>query len=102
MKLDDRPVIDQLLNPTPLNILEDVVADMQEYLPPRARTIADDVLWTLREELKLLDLDLSAETLERLDDVLLTGVDALTDHMGGVVWETVSEMDDRLSGRLEA
>lgn len=25
MKLDDRPVIDQLLNPTPLNILEEVV-----------------------------------------------------------------------------
>lgn len=25
MKLDDRPVIDQLLNPTPLNILAEVV-----------------------------------------------------------------------------
>jgi hypothetical protein len=32
MKLDDRPVIDQLLNPTPLNILEDVAAELDNWL----------------------------------------------------------------------
>lgn len=101
MKLDDRPVIDQLLNPTPLNILDEVVADMEEYLPPRAHAIAADVLRVMRDEVKALNLDLSTETLDALDDALRFGIDGLTDHMGGVVWETVSELDERLSGRLD-
>lgn len=32
MKLDDRPVIDQLLDPTPLSTLEDVAAEMHKWL----------------------------------------------------------------------
>lgn len=32
MKLDDRPVIDQLLNPTPLNVLYDVQDDLMTWL----------------------------------------------------------------------
>lgn len=32
MKLDDRPVIDQLLNPTPLNILYEVAEDLADWM----------------------------------------------------------------------
>lgn len=32
MKLDDRPVIDQLLNPTPLNHLYEVAEDVADWM----------------------------------------------------------------------
>ena len=32
MILDDRPVIDQLLNPTPLNTVEEVAGEMRKWL----------------------------------------------------------------------
>lgn len=32
MKLDDRPGIEQLLNPTPLNVVQDLRADYYEWV----------------------------------------------------------------------
>lgn len=100
MKLDDRPVIDQLLNPTPLNVLGQVVADMGDYTPPRARTIADDVLRLLRDEVKALDLDLSERTLEALDEALSLAAEGVVDWAAGIADAAVTEMGERLEARL--
>lgn len=47
MKLDDRPVIDQLLNPTPLNIL----AEVEQMAQDRILDGADDLQLAIDEHL---------------------------------------------------
>ena len=100
MKLDDRPVIDQLLNPTPLNILEDVRSDMLEWIPMGEQTAVDQVLEILRAEVKALDLDLSDRTLGDLDESLKLAAAGAVEWAAGIGDAAVNEMSDRLEARL--
>ena len=49
MKLDDRPVIDQLLNPTPLSILEDVTLGMHTLISDREVGLRGPIEETVHE-----------------------------------------------------
>lgn len=100
MKLDDRPVIDQLLNPTPLNILEDVRAGMAEWIPMGEQTAVDQVLGILRAEVKALDLDLSERTLDDLDESLRLAAAGAVEWAAGIGDAAVTEMSERLEARL--
>lgn len=52
MILDDRPVIDQLLNPTPLNIVHAVAGEMHDHVSDsfeRVQASIDEHMFTLLE-----------------------------------------------------
>lgn len=100
MKLDDRPVIDQLLNPTPLNILDDVREGMLEWIPMGEQAARDEVLEILRAEVKALDLDLSGRTLDELDETLKLAAAGVVEWAAGIGDAAVAEMSERLEARL--
>lgn len=54
MRLDDRPVIDQLLNPTPLNLLHEVEEHMNTLIDGSEYALGDALWVTLSEELAWL------------------------------------------------
>jgi hypothetical protein len=90
MKLDDRPVIEQLLNPTPLNILEDVLSAFRD----RILDGADDTQLSIDSH--LLPLMEDAEDFERF---ALAGKalmeEELDRRLGAVEW-FASELEARL------
>ena len=52
MKLDDRPVIDQLLNPTPLNVVHEVAGKMHDHVSDSfegVQSSIDEQVFTLLE-----------------------------------------------------
>lgn len=100
MKLDDRPVIEQLLNPTPLNILEDAREEMRAHLDNQEVDTGKAVLAILRDAIKELDLDLSADTLDRLDKTLEYAADDVAAWIIDLAGEAVGEMSDYLGARL--
>ena len=100
MKLDDRPVIDQLLNPTPLNTVREVQDDMEEWIPMGTGVALAQVVEILRAEVKSLDLDLSERTLEALDDALFCAAEGVVDWAAGIADAAVTEMSERLEARL--
>ena len=90
MKLDDRPVIDQLLNPTPLNILEEVVQMFQD----RILDGADDMQGAIDSHLSPLMED--AEAFERFFLAGKAIMEEELDRRASLVEWFASELEARL------
>ena len=100
MKLDDRPVIDQLLNPTPLNHLHEAREAATRDLDKGEAQLATDITGLLRERVKELDLDLSADTLDRLDSALESVGDEVAESYAEVQYEALGILVSHLEARL--
>lgn len=100
MILDDRPVIDQLLNPTPLNHLHEARELAIRTLDEREAEMSRNFLELLRESVKELDLDLSADTLARLDSALESVGDEVAQDWAEVQYEGLGLLSDLLEHRL--
>lgn len=100
MKLDDRPVIEQLLNPTPLNILAEVHAESRSAVDGQEHITAKSVLDVLRQEVDGLGLDLSPATLADLDAALSCAADELAEMVSSNAYDAVDEFVAALGARL--
>lgn len=79
MKLDDRPVIDQLLNPTPLNIVHEVEAHMDTLIDGSEYALVTVFDTALAESLGWLRSHLEGDARDKLTDTLHTLAGDLAD-----------------------
>lgn len=79
MKLDDRPVIEQLLNPTPLNIVEDVAVHMSTLIDGSEYALVEVLDVALGQSLSWLRTHLGDDERAKLNDALHTLAGDLAD-----------------------
>lgn len=101
MKLDDRPVIDQLTEPTPLNHLHDTREYMDARIHNAEDATANAIRGTLEEELSsclvyLREVDEDGDLIEEIDRFVRLAAADETDRL----LEAVRLFADELEARL--
>ena len=97
MKLDDRPVIDQLLNPTPLNVVHEVAGKMHDHVSDSL----EDVQSSIDEQVfTLLELVPEGQGREDAFDLIRKVADTLCEEderrSTELLWLFAEELEHRL------